>query len=125
MDLAACREALNATLKGLGYNVSDGADLVPDGAMVSTFVVSYHRTMAGPPSGLSVAGCEVRLVTGRADEASATERLDNAMSLVWRELERATGPWHALIVQSARPDQPITSGDATYQSIALIVELHV
>lgn len=125
IDLHACRVALQDALRAAELNVSDGGDLVPNGASVGPFVCDYHRTIAGGPGSLTVAGCEVRVVTDRADEASAYGRLDGAMTHLWELVERAPGPWHALIVQSARPDSPLQVGEASYAALAFIVELHV
>ena len=125
IDLNACRVALQDALRAAELNVSDGGELVPNGASVGPFVCDYHRTIAGGASGLTVAGCEVRVVTDRADEASAYSRLDAAMTYVPLLMEGAPGPWHALIVQSARPDSPLQIGEASYAAVAFIVELHV
>lgn len=124
--LADCRKALVSALTAEGYNVSAGADLVPAGATVSHFVMNYHPTIAGVAhGGMAVAGAEVRIAVSRADEASATDALDGAMSTLWAVLEGADGPWHVLTVQTARPDSPLTVGDATYSTAAFIVELYV
>jgi len=120
--LTDCRAALAKALEAEGFNVSPGGDLVPEGALIGGFVCNYHRTV---DSGLTVAGVEVRLGLSRADEASATAAQDDAMTTLWRALESAAGPWHALIVQTSRPDVPITVGDSTYQTLALVLELHV
>ncbi len=125
IDLNACRVALQDALRAAELNVSDGDDLVPNGASVGPFVCDYHRTIAGGASSLTVAGCEVRMVTDRADEGSAYARLDGAMTYLPLLLEQAPGPWHAVIVQSARPDSPLQVGEATYAAVAFIVELHV
>jgi len=126
IDLGACRTALATALRSAELNVSDGGDLVPNGASIGPFVCSYHRTIGGSDHvGLTVAGCEVRVVTDRADEASAYGRLDAAMTHLPPIIETAPGPWHALVVQSARPDSPLQVGEASYASLALIIELHV
>lgn len=124
--LAECRKALVAALTAEGFNVSHGDDLVPEGATVAHFVMAYHRTIAADArGGMAVAGTEVRLAIGRADEQSATERVDALMSTLWVALEAADGPWHSLIVQTARPDAPLRVGDSTYATAALILELYV
>lgn len=125
IDLGACRSALADALRAAELNVSDGDDLVPNGAAIGPFVMAYHRTIAGAPGNMAVAGVEVRVVTSRADEASAYTFLDAAMSTLPFLIERATGPWHSIVVQSARPDSPLTIGEASYASVALIIELHV
>lgn len=125
IDLHACRVALADALRAAELNVSDGADLVPNGASIGPFVCAYHRTIGAGTAGLTVAGTEVRVVTDRASEADAYARLDAAMSVLPPLIESASGPWHNIIVQSARPDSPVQVGEASYASLALIVELHV
>ena len=124
--LGDCRKALEAALTAEGYNVSPGDDLVPEGATIAHFVVNYHASVAGPTRGaMSVAGTEVRIAVGRADERSATERVDAVASTLWVALEATPGPWRSLVVQTARPDVPLRVGDATYATLALILELYV
>jgi hypothetical protein len=115
-----------AALTAAGYNVSAGDDLVPNGALIGDFVCNYHPTIAGVTQGGMVrAGVEVRIVTDRADEGSARHRIDDALSSVFVVLEKATGRWHSLTVQTSRPDSPLTVGEASYASAALIVEIYV
>lgn len=125
IDLHACRVALASALRALELNVSDGGDLVPNGASIGPFVCAYHRTIGTGAAGVTVAGTEVRIVTDRASEADAYGRLDAAMSTVPPAIERAPGPWHSIVVQSARPDSPLQIGEASYASLALLIELHV
>ena len=123
IDLRDCRAALATLLEEEGYNVSSGGDLVPEGAAIGGFVCNYHVSIGAPV--ITRVGLEVRLALSRADEASAMSAQDAAMTTVWAVLEGAAGPWHALIVQTSRPDVPLTVGDATYQTLALVLELHV
>ena len=123
--LADVRAALKAALQGLELNVSDGGDLVPNGAAIDGFVVNYHPTIAGQAQAMAVAGCEIRIATDRADEASAYERLDAAMTTIPPVIEAAPGPWRSVIVSTARPDSPLNVGDASYASLALVCEFYI
>jgi hypothetical protein len=125
IDLHACRVALADALRTAELNVSDGGDLVPNGAAIGPFVCAYHRTIGSGNASVTVAGTEIRVVTDRASEADAYARLDAAMSFLPHVIEQAPGPWLNLVVQSARPDSPLQIGEASYASLALIVELHV
>lgn len=123
--LADVRAALAAALRGLELNVSDGGDLVPNGAAIGAFVVNFHPTIAGVQQAMAVAGVEVRIVTDRASESDAYGRLDAFTTTVPPALEAAPGPWHSLIVKTARPDSPLTVGDASYAALALVIETYV
>lgn len=124
--LTEVRLALVEALAGAGYNVSPGGDLVPNGATIGGFVCNYHPTVAGANgSHMAVAGCEVRVATDRADEWSAQERMDEAMTALWQVLEQADGPWHSAFVSTARPDAPLTVGESTYASLAFVMEFYV
>jgi hypothetical protein len=124
--LADVRAALTVALRGLELNVSDGADLVPNGAAIGGFVVNYHPTIAGTERGaMAVAGVEIRIATDRADEASAYGRMDAAMTTIPPAIERAPGPWHSCVVSTARPDSPLLIGDASYAALALVCEFYI
>lgn len=123
--LADVRAALTTALRGLELNVSDGGDLVPNGAAIGGFVVNFHPTIAGQAQAMAIAGVEVRIATDRADEASAYARMDQLTTTVPPVLERAPGPWHSCVVKTARPDSPLNVGDASYASIALVCEFYI
>lgn len=125
IGLADVRAALRLALQALELNVSDGGDLVPNGAAIGPFVVNYHPTIAGATQAMAVAGCEIRIATDRADEASAYKRLDDAMTTIAPAIEAAPGPWRSVVVQTARPDNPLTVGDASYAALALVCEFYV
>jgi hypothetical protein len=125
INLGDCRAAIADALRSAELNVSDGGDLVPNGALIGAFVVNYHPTIAGGPSATARAGCEVRVMVSRADEGSAYSGLDAVMTTLWQVLEQAPGPWHALIVSTARPDGPTQVGEASYQSASLVLEVFV
>jgi hypothetical protein len=123
--LALVRAALADCLRGLELNVSDGGDLVPNGAAIGGFVVNFHPTIAGQLQAMAVAGVEVRIATDRADEASAYERMDTLSTYVPAAIEAAPGPWHSVLVSTARPDSPLLVGDASYASVALVCEFYI
>lgn len=123
--LADVRAALATALRGLELNVSDGADLVPNGAAIGGFVVNFHPTIAGMTQAMAIAGVEVRIATDRADEASAYGRMDALSTQVPPVIEAAPGPWHSVIVSTARPDNPLLIGDASYASVALVCEFYI
>jgi hypothetical protein len=124
--LADVRAALATALRGLELNVSDGSDLVPNGAAIGGFVVNYHPTIAGADNGaMAIAGVEVRIATDRADEASAYARMDAAMTTIPPAIEGAPGPWHSAIVTTARPDSPLNVGDASYAALALVCQFYI
>ena len=123
--LADVRKALADALRGAGLNVSDGGDLVPNGAAIGGFVVNFHPTIAGGAKSMAVAGVEVRIATDRADEASAYERMDSLSTYVPPVIEAAVGPWHSVYVSTARPDSPLLVGDASYASVALVCEFYI
>lgn len=122
--LADVRKALRVALEGAGFNYSDGGDKVPLGASIDPFVCTYHKNIQGV-NGLTHAATAVKVTTDRADEESATARLDELMSTVPGIIEAAPGPWRVLYVVSAQASNPITVGGASYASADFVVECYV
>ena len=124
--LADARAAIAKALTDAGLNVSRGDDLVPLGASIGAFTIDYHPTFAGNGvKSMGVAALDVRVMTDRADEASAFARVDEAMNVVPPLLEAAPGPWRSLTVQVARNDSPVTVGDASYAVVTFSLALYV
>lgn len=124
IPLADVRAALRTALEDAGFNYSDGGDKVPLGASIDPFVCEYHRNIQGV-NGLTHAATAVKVYSDRADEESATRRLDDLMSNVPAIIEDAPGPWRVLYVVSARASSPITVGDASYASADFVIECYV
>lgn len=124
IPLTEVRKAIRAAIEGAGYNYSDGGDRVPLGASMDPFVCEYHRNFQGV-NGLVHAASAIKVYTDRADEESATSRLDSLMSTFPEVIEGADGPWYALFVVSCQASNPVTVGDATYASADFVIECYV
>lgn len=126
IELGKVRADLTAALEAVGLNVSPGADIVPKAASIGPFRVTYHATIAGAQrAGMSIATTSVRVVVSRADEPSAADDLDDALTYVWQIIEAAPGVWHSCRVITGEPVSPLIVGDASYVGAQFEVELYV
>lgn len=125
IELSKVRADLAAALEAVGLNVSPGADVVPKAASIGNFRLTYHRTIAGGPASMAVASTFVRVIVSRADEPSAIDDLDDALTYVWQIIEAASGVWHSVRVISGEPAEQLQVGDATYVGASFEVELYV